>query len=407
MELDEVEPGIGKRISDARKSRGLTQHQLAASIPVSLSLLRKVEQASRDATPGLVTAVARTLGIHITALTGQPYGQGGRHRDRIHTLVPGLRHALAYWDLPPDRQPAAARPWSELRATAERAARLRRAASHTALAEMLPDVLFETTAAIHASSDAGRGRLFELLAVLLFAAHSVASKAGYEDLSAVVEDRITWAAAGSGDPLMGALAAWTRTTSMLNAGAYDIGQRLLAKTRREIDPTGQDDQPRALRMCGPLHLRSAILAARAGQAHTARDHLAQARWLADHLGGTDEDGGWHQLSFGPSNVTIHEVAIHIEHGDGAAATARAGSLPLSAGVPPIRLGRHHVDLSRAHLWAGDRDAALRSLYTARKLAPQQTRHLPTTREVTRMLVRSHRRSNEALARFVAWLGGEL
>lgn len=408
MDVDEeIEPGIGKRISDARKSRGLTQQQLAASIPVSLSMLRKVEQGSRDATPGLVAAVARTLGVAVSALTGQPYDQHGRHRDRIHSLVPGLRYALTYWDLPPETDPAGSRPWPEQLAAAEQAAKLRRAANHTALAEMLPGTLVEATAAVHASSGAERERLFELLTVLLFAAHSVTYKTGYEDLSAVVEDRITWAASHSSDPLMGALAAWARTTSMLSAGSYDIGQRLLDRTQQEIDSGGRRDERRALGVCGPLHLRSAILAARAGQADTARGHLTEARRIAEQLGGVDEDGGWHQLSFGPSNVSIHEVATHIELGDGATATARAGSLRLPAGLPPIRVGHHYVDLSRAYLWAGDRDAALRSLYTARKLAPQQTRHLPTTREVTRMLVRSHRRSNDALARFVTWLGGEL
>ena len=67
----------------------------------------------------------------------------------------------------------------------------------------------------------------------------------------------------------------------------------------------------------------------------------------------------------------------------------------------------HVDLSRAQLWAGERAGALNSLYQARKLAPQQTRHLPTTREVLRMLVRAHPSSNEPLSKMVAWIDGDL
>src|SRR5439155_7703517 len=104
---------IGERIADARKSRGLTQKVLADRALVSLSLLRKVEQGSRDATPAVVAAVANALTIDVTALTGQPYDQQGRHQDRIHTLVPALRRALTYWDLPPDLD-THPRPWPEL-----------------------------------------------------------------------------------------------------------------------------------------------------------------------------------------------------------------------------------------------------------------------------------------------------
>lgn len=397
---------IGERIADARKARGLTQQVLADRAPVSLSLLRKVEQGSRDATPALVAAVAKALAIDVTTLTGQPYDQQGRHQDRIHTFIPALRRALTYWDLPPETA-VPPRPWPDLLAEAEKVARMRRAAQHTALAEVLPSLLMETTAATHVHQGAECERHFELLTVLLFAAHSVTYKTGYEDLSAVVEDRISWAAARSCDPLMGALAAWARTTSMLQAGSYDIGQRLLARVETEIEPGDRANHRDALRILGPLHLRSAILAARGGNAATATVHLAEARRIAEHLGGVDHDGGWHQLSFGPSNVGIHEVAAAVELGDGEAAVARAQTLRLPADLPKIRAGQHYVDLSRAQLWAGDRDGALTSLYAARRLAPQQTRHLPTTREVVRMLVRAHRRSNEPLTRLVGWLGGEL
>ena len=106
-------------------------------------------------------------------------------------------------------------------------------------------------------------------------------------------------------------------------------------------------------------------------------------------------------------MKIHEVATRIELSDGPGAVARAERLVIPTSLPPIRAGHHFVDLSRAQLWSGDRDGALESLYRARQLAPQQTRHLPTTREVLRMLIRSHRRSNEPLAKMVTWIGGDL
>ena len=149
---DERERSIGQRIADARKARGLTQDALAQRAVVSVSLLRKVEQGSRDATPAITAAVAKALGVDVTSLTGQPYDQYGRRRDRIHALIPALRRALTYWDLAPEL-PAPPRSWSDLKADAEAVTRMRQAAQHAALAEKLPALLMETTAAAHASNE--------------------------------------------------------------------------------------------------------------------------------------------------------------------------------------------------------------------------------------------------------------
>jgi transcriptional regulator with XRE-family HTH domain len=394
--------GIGDRIAAARKHASLSQVDFAPRAHVSLSLLRKVEQGQRAATPAMVAACASALNIEVGQLTGQPYDQDGRQRDPVHALLPELRRALAYWDLSPNVD-VPPRSWEALAADTQNAATMRRAAQHTSLAEVLPPLLLETTAAAHANPGTAAERYYELLVIQLFAAHSVTNKTGYSDLSTVVEDRITWAAERCGDPLMGALAAWARTTSMLTAGAYDIGQRLL--DRVQDDHLGGGSAA-ALAMAGPLHLRSAILAARAQQSDIARDHLAEATHIAAHLGNSDVDGGWHQLSFGPSNTAVHDVAVSVELGDGGAAVSRARTLQLPADMPKIRAGHHFVDLARAQLWIGDRDGALDSLTTARQLAPQQTRHHPMTREVAGVLVRLHRRSNEPLTRLVGWLGVE-
>jgi transcriptional regulator with XRE-family HTH domain len=283
--MDEAAYGTGERIAMARKGRSLTQQQLAGRVPVSLSMLRKVEQGSRDATPALIASVAKALNVSVSTLTGQPYDQHGHHRDRIHAQIPALRRALTYWDLPPSLG-TAPRPWVDLAAETDRIAQQRREAAHVA------------------------------------------------------------------------------------------------------------------------HLRAAMLAARAGDGTTANDHLAEASRISRHLGGLDGDGGRYQLSFGPSNVAIHEVAASVELGDGGAAVRRATALQVTdtGRVPKIRMAQHFVDLSRAQLWIGQRDGALASLHAARNLAPQQTRHHPTTREIVRMLLRAHQRSNEPLARFAGWVG---
>jgi hypothetical protein len=83
---------------------------------------------------------------------------------------------------------------------------------------------------------------------------------------------------------------------------------------------------------------------------------------------------------------------------------RAAAMRGFAGVTPNRVSHHYIDLARAHLYAGDRNAALESLLTARKLAPQQTRYHPQVRETVRMLARLERRRTDSLAAFTSWLG---
>ena len=94
----------------------------------------------------------------------------------------------------------------------------------------------------------------------------------------------------------------------------------------------------------------------------------------------------------------------VELGDGAEAVRRASSLHDFTGVTPNRVSHHYIDLARGQLYAGDRHAALDSLLTARKLAPQQTRYHPQVRETVRMLARLERRRTDPLAAFTSWLG---
>jgi|SRR4051812_23339837 transcriptional regulator with XRE-family HTH domain len=85
---------IGAQIAAERKLRGMTQQQLATRAHVSLSLLRKVEQGSRQVTQSLISSVAVALGVQRTRLTGQPYRSGDRALDSVYDLAPDIRREL-------------------------------------------------------------------------------------------------------------------------------------------------------------------------------------------------------------------------------------------------------------------------------------------------------------------------
>ncbi|GAA4731264.1 hypothetical protein [Phytohabitans rumicis] len=62
---------------------------------------------------------------------------------------------------------------------------------------------------------------------------------------------------------------------------------------------------------GALHMRAAVLAARAGRLAKANDHLLEAGTWAHGL----PDGGYAGTVLGPASVRIHEVALAVAGGD--------------------------------------------------------------------------------------------
>ncbi|CAM3008857.1 helix-turn-helix domain-containing protein [Saccharomonospora xinjiangensis] len=390
---------VGGTIRTLRKAAGLTQAQLARRASVSLSLLSTVERGDRAATHALLVSVARALRVPVGRLTGQPYADN-HHDAATHAAVDALRAVLRRIDLPGDTPP---RPLNDLTVEVATVAALRRDANYRRLSALLPGVLDGLARAAHSSgADAGTA-VHRLLVTTYHAAHMMLHRLGFPDLAELVEHRLAAAAEHTGDPLAGALAMWVRAQTSQSAGDYTHGLLLMehARTRFE-DQLRHDPSPAALTVFGNLHLRSVTLASRAGDAHTTRAHLAEARELATRLGGPDQVH--YGLTFGAANVTAHETAAHIELGDATAALKAADHWRPSPTMPRTRRGHHHISLARAHLLHGDRHAALTALQRARRIAPQQTRLHPMVRDTTAVLVSLHRRSTPELSDYAGWLG---
>jgi transcriptional regulator with XRE-family HTH domain len=82
-----IEEHTGARIARIRKQRGLLQQGLAHRANVSKSLLSKVECGQKPASPALIAACARALGVSTSDLLGQPYAEELR-RDRMDAFDP-------------------------------------------------------------------------------------------------------------------------------------------------------------------------------------------------------------------------------------------------------------------------------------------------------------------------------
>jgi transcriptional regulator with XRE-family HTH domain len=392
--------GIGSRIAEARKLRGLTQSGLAMLVPCSSSLVSQVERGVRPATPWLVAAVARTLQTDVPQLLGQPYRGATERTDRVHASIPQIRIAMNYWDVPPDLA-AAPRPLDTIRADIAKTSHYLDTVDYLQLGRHLPGLIEELSAILHASAGTQRKQAAELLMYAYIAAKSMAYRLGYIDLVSVAVEHATWAARETDNPELLALMAEERCQIFFATGAYEAGLKFIDRAYREYQPLLANHDS-GLAIAGAMHLRAAIMAARDGTRRPdAWDYLAQADEAGQRLG---SDTNHYGLIFGPTNVKIHAVATAIELDDADEAIRRSEGFEPANAVPAERSSHHYIDLARAQLVAGQRDQAQRSLTTADKLAPQHMRNHPMARETVTGLVRLHTRVPESLRSMARRMG---
>ncbi|WP_433524413.1 helix-turn-helix domain-containing protein [Nocardia pseudovaccinii] len=390
--MDEM--GVGARTSRARKLARLTQIQLAAKANVSLSLLRKVEQGDRPASPAFIAAIARVLGVSIGDLTGQPYTPDSADA-AAHATIPELRRAIVAFNDEPLTGPTT---FDDLTTALDRVRQGMRRARYTDLTADLPDVI----RGLHMLADnENPGRELEAIYSTLAYAYSKAMlfayQYGYLDLAGLAAERCGWAADRSGDPIWPLAAEYNRALILLYSGAYVAGSKTIERAYTASEQL--DTTPDLLAVRGALHLRGSILSARALDGDTAESHIQEARGIAEAIG--DDRYRNYGTGFRPSNVAIHSVAVPVELSDGTTAVSRAESIRLPASVAPSRAGHHFIDVSRAWLLHGDKQRALGSLEQARMVAPELTRNHPQVHETVRVIARA-RRGTDTLARFARW-----
>jgi len=396
---------IGARVAAIRKMRGWSGRELARRGQVSYSLLTKVESGAAPASPAFIGAVARAMKIDVTRVTGQPYESPDSRITALQAAIEPFRRALLTYDLPPatDMRP---RPLAELRADVSAISVFSRQARYLQLGHRLPPLLEELQAAIAEAGDSDRLELYALLAQAYGGGSALAHQLGYLDLRALTLDRIEWASRMSGDHLRIARTQWSRGASLLGATAYDQGLSLMERTRASLghDIGHMDEATRSV--YGSLHLRSAVLAARAGRRQQSDSHLAAARDIAAAV---PEAANHYGMEFGPANVGLHEVSAAVEMADGTLAITRATRMEARdhlTVLPPERIGHYQIELARGWLYHGDRQRALRVLRSARRVSPQQVRNHPMVRETVRAIAHAEPRPSNDLRSFASWLGIE-
>jgi transcriptional regulator with XRE-family HTH domain len=296
--------GVGRRIRAARKlAPDLTQAAFARRAGFSLSLMKAVEQGRAPASPAFVAAAARVLGMTVFDLYDQPSPRFGEERAAVAELETAVMAGPA---LAGDDPPV---PLDALEPRVRGVAEMQRRSRYNASSAVMPDLLAEMhTAAAHARPGTDSEHAHRLLAALygctLICLHRLGSP-----LAGQAAERAATAARSSGDPLQAALAEAEVGLPLMHRGAHTAAQRLAHGAQASI--ADAPTSPGALAVRGYLHLRSAILAARCGDAQTADGHLDEA---ADHAAHLPDVSDLYDTAFCTANVQIHSVAAAVELG---------------------------------------------------------------------------------------------
>jgi transcriptional regulator with XRE-family HTH domain len=395
--MDDVD-GMAERLRTIRRLHDLTQEELGLLAGVSKSLISKVEAGRKPGSWALAVAVGRVVRVDPVAIIGRTT-PANSDDERAAAALPALRQAVVAYDDPGDPV-GAARALRALSDDVDRLNRLRLDAGYAQVAEQLPPLLAELSRTVQDLAGDDRRRAFWLLAAAYRCGDAVAFKLGHMDLSALITERIRWAAEHSDDDLMVGTAAYVRGQTYLVNQAWAPGLRALTAVGQPLARRASTD-PRAAAVYGAVHMRAAVVAARGQMPEAAWSHMQLAAAAADVVG---RDVEWYYTSFGPSNVRIHETAVAIELGDSAEALRRAGTWQPSAAVPAERASHWLIDLARAQVWGGLYREAAASLMQARSRAPQHTRTNPLARQSVRTMLRRGGRPSSELAGLATWLG---
>lgn len=181
---------------------------------------------------------------------------------------------------------------------------LRLEARYAQVAQDVPELLAEILRAVHSCGDGQRPQLTRLLTLAYRAADGIAFKFGYADLSGRLIEPMRLAALDADDALLLASVAYVRTETFFVTGDLDTAAKYLV---RAVDRVSQNStmEPSGAATLGALHMRAAVVTARAGQPDAAYDHMAEARLMADRV----PEGVYDGTAFGPASVKIHDVAV--------------------------------------------------------------------------------------------------
>jgi transcriptional regulator with XRE-family HTH domain len=362
---------IGERLRRLRSERGMTQETLAQRAAVSVDLVKKLEQGTREsARLTTLVALADALDVPMSELTDKrPRLDGGGDR-----LVLALRDALLSPDLlmvdAADEGPA---PLVELTAAVERSWAHYWAGRFVDLARALPALIGEARHAHrHLGPPAARvlAEAYEIAACLLV-------HLGREDLAAVGAERGIAVAAQGDDELLWAVLHGSYAWALIGQARPAEAEQVAIRAAQRVEPRFTTAAPAQLTVWGGLVLWAMAGAVEGNRPDLAQEYISLSRVAAARM---DRDRHDYQVNFGPTQVAMQTTYAHAVAGrpDQALAAARGVR---REDLRTISYGRHLLDVAQAHADSRRDDDAVGVLRQAKDLAPVWFRHQVVARSL--------------------------
>jgi hypothetical protein len=246
-----------------------------------------------------------------------------------------------------------------------------------------------------------RAEVFELLARAYQAVAAVMAALGEPELGWVAAERSIMAAERAGSPLLSVSGVYRLAHALVSAWRLEQAERVAASGALAIASQMSNGTNEGVSLYGALNLLRAVIASRRGDGTTAWQAMSEAERAAAVLGADRND---FNTEFGPSNVTLHGVAVAVELGEAGEALRRAGTVNADS-LSSERRARFLIDVARAHGQRRDTAGAVAALKAAHELTPEQVTYHPLVRELVRDLMRRTRRKpNRELVRLAQSIG---
>ncbi|NEW49314.1 helix-turn-helix domain-containing protein [Nocardia cyriacigeorgica] len=374
---------VGARIAQHRKIKGWTAKELAERAGVGHDPLRKVEAGRTSPSTFWVGRVAEALGVDMSRL----YAEDSEDTQTLD-IVPVIRRTLAAVDLmDEDLEPLAV---AELAPRVAEIGNWRRGARYRRIGEALPGLVDQ----LLVSADEYGEPVYGLLTDAYRAANTLAHKYGHPDLSMTAVERMLWSAGKSSDPLRIASVEYLKAATLARIGAQRQAMKLLDRAVSDIEPLARAGQDRAaLAVLSTLHMRAGTISATIGQGDISRAHLDEAERL---VAGIPDGITVLDTVVGSTNVALHRIAAEVDLGEAGRALDIARKVRMPKGFASERKTYYWVDTARAHLLAGDPDAAIEALMESREAAPEHFRASGTVKAAVRATADQQRRTTSSL-----------
>ncbi|MFE3636014.1 helix-turn-helix domain-containing protein [Streptomyces sp. NPDC059168] len=382
---------LGQRVKELRRTAGMSQSDLAATMGRSESWVSQVERGVQPVERlSVLQALADALNVSVRELRPDaPQTEESAPEDRAGSNdLDGLRVALtghpALGSLF-DQPPAEATPsLADLHQQVEKAWTLVHASSYAALSDHLAKLLPSIETAVRRAPAGELTELHSLRARAYQVAAASFTRQDQADAAWVAADRALQAAELAGQPLEVVASLFRMAHAFMRQQHMEQAEQAAKSAVTVMAPRAEAATcpPEELSLLGAMNLVLAVINAREGNRAGTHAHIDEARGIAARLG---EDRNDFDTEFGPTNVEIHAVSTAVELGDAGLALEVAQRVDASS-LSPERQSRFLLDVARAHAQRRHVGEATAAILEAESLAPEQIHDHHLAREVVRDLV---------------------